>query len=380
MKIVLSGAFNRHFEALPEYLSSALRRLGHQVVPFDHRAFLIPGRLRAGLAFLDRFDHERLNSLLLRLIRRERPDLLIVNQGTVLVRRTVELARALGVRCVNWFSDFPAEFEEGLAIATVYDAFFLGSSFAARRHREAGHRHAAWLPFGCDPQTHHPDASAASGPGSFPAGGASTLPDGPTVVFVGSHYPERQILLRFLRGLPVGVWGPGWLRAANDPHVAPMIRGGALRPAAWRALYARCRVALNIHYGSFGPEDVSGDLANTRVFEIPACGAYQVVDCQGDVLRLFKEGQHLAAFSSGEELRARVVEALQDDDLRRAVAARGRAEVLAHHTYEHRACQLVDKVAVVADDAVPEARAAEGAPSRGATWGCAGGGAQRGPR
>src|SRR5207247_1705189 len=115
MKIVLSGAFNRHFEALPEYLASALRRLGHQVVPFDHRAFLIPGRLRAGLAFLDRFDHERLNSLLLRLIRRERPDLLIVNQGTVLVRRTVELARALGVRCVNWFSDFPAEFEGGPA-------------------------------------------------------------------------------------------------------------------------------------------------------------------------------------------------------------------------------------------------------------------------
>ena len=380
MKIVLSGAFNPHFEALPEYLASALRRLGHQMIVFDHRAFLIPGRLRAGLAFLDRFDRERLNARLVRLIRRERPDLLIVNQGMVLVRRTVEQARACGVRCVNWFSDFPAEFEEGLAIASAYDAFFLGSSFAARRHREAGHRHAAWLPFGCDPHAHHPDDPAAAEPRRFHGDGAQSRLDAPPVVFVGSYYPERQILLRFLRGLPVGVWGPGWLRAANDPRVAPMIRGGALRPAAWRALYARCRVALNIHYGSFGPEDVSGDLANTRVFEIPACGSYQVVDRQGDVLRLFKEGEHLAAFSSGEELRARVEEALTDDDRRRSVAARGRAEVLAHHTYEHRACQLVDKVAVVADDAVPEARAAEGTPSRGATWGCAGGGAQRGPR
>ena len=380
MKIVLSGAFNPRFEALPEYLASAFVRLGHQVILFNHRAFLIPGRLRASLRFLDRFDHERLNALLVRLIRRERPDLLIVNQGMTLVRRTVEQARAFGVRCVNWFSDFPAEFEAGLAIAPAYDAFFLGSSFAARRHREAGHRHVAWLPFGCDPQAHHPDVPAAAEPRHFPGDRGRTRPDGPPVVFVGSHYPERQVLLRFLRGLPVGVWGPGWLRAADDPHVAPMIRGGSLRPVAWRALYARCRVALNIHYGSFGPEDVSGNLANTRVFEIPACGAYQVVDRQGDVLRLFKEGEHLAAFSSGEELRARVEEALGDDDLRHAVAARGRAEVLAHHTYEHRARRLVDPEAVVSDDTVTGARAAGGAPPGAAASGRAGARAQRGPR
>ena len=337
MRIVLSGALNPRFEALPEYLSSALRRLGHEVVLFDHRAFLIPGRLRARLPMLDRFDRDRLNARLLHTVRRGSAGLLIVNQGMVLSGRTIEQARAAGVRCVNWFSDFPAEFEKGLAVAPSYDAFFLGSSFAARRHREEGHRHAAWLPFGCDPRTHHPDEPGAPAPRRSPANH-----DAPAVVFVGSHYPERQVLLRFLRGLPVGVWGPGWERAADDPHVAPMVRGGALRPAAWRALYARCRVALNIHYGSFGPEEVSGDLANTRVFEILSCGAYQVVDRQGDVLRLFTEGEHLAAFSSGEELRARVEEALRDEDLRHAVAVGGRARVLAHHTYEHRARHLVD--------------------------------------
>src|SRR5258705_12992036 len=109
MRIVLSGAFNPHFEALPEYLASALRRLGHDVVPFDHRAFLLPGRLRKHLPLLDRLDRRRLNARLLRTLARARPDVLIVNQGMVLERRTIEQARALGVRCVNWFSDFPAE-------------------------------------------------------------------------------------------------------------------------------------------------------------------------------------------------------------------------------------------------------------------------------
>ena len=85
------------------------------------------------------------------------------------------------------------------------------------------------------------------------------------------------------------------------------------------------------------------------MFEILACGAYQVVDRQGDVLRLFTEGQHLAAFSSGEELRARVEQALRDDHLRESVARRGRDEVLARHTYEHRARRLLDPQATAKD-------------------------------
>lgn len=339
MTIVLSGAFNPRFEALPDYLASALRGLGHEVILFDHRARVLPGRLRARCAPAERFDRGLLNRRLLRLLRRLRPDLLIVNQGMVLERPTIEAARDSGVRCVNWFSDFPAEFEKGIAIAAAYNAFFLASSYAARQHREAGHWHSAWLPFACDPEVHRPGDDA---PGRPPGRRRAAIPAASEVVFVGSHYPERQVFLRFLRGLPVGVWGPGWERAADDPHVAPMIRGGALRPSEWRALYARCRLALNIHYGAFGPRDASGDLANTRVFEILACGACQVVDRQGDVLRLFEDGRHLVGFSSGEELRARVVELLRDDDARMSIAARGRAEVLERHTYGHRVRRLLD--------------------------------------
>ena len=336
MRILLSGALNPHFEAIPEYLASALRRLGHDVRLFDHRAHLVPGRARKHLALLERLDRAHLNHRFLRAVRATRPDLVVVNQGMVLTGATLRAARADGVRCINWFSDYPAEFDEGLERAEAYDAFYLGSSFAARRHQEAGHRHCAWLPFACDPQAHSP-IEARSSP--LEARGADR------VVFVGSLYPERHVLLRFLRGLPVGVWGPGWERAAGDPHLAPMIRGGALRPVQWRAIYGQADVVLNIHYGAFGPPEVSGDLANTRLFEILACGAYQIVDRQGDVLRLFHEGEHLAAFSTGEELRARVEQALGDEDLRRRVSARGRQAVLSAHTYEHRARVLVDRSA-----------------------------------
>jgi spore maturation protein CgeB len=332
VKILLSGAFNPHFEALPDYLAAALRRLGNEVRTFDHRVRSVPGRLRARLPVLDRLARAELNRRFLGTVRAFRPNLVIVNQGMVLTRDTLMAARALGARCVNWFSDYPAEFEEGIARAQAYDSFFLGSSFGTRRHRQAGHMHAAWLPFACDPEVHRPVEGSQEG----------NPRHADRIVFVGSLYPERHLLLRFLRGLPVGVWGPGWERAAGDPHLAPMIRGGALRPSAWRVLYARADVVLNIHYGALGPQEVSGDLANTRLFEILGCGTYQVVDRQGDALRLFREGEHLGAFSTGEELRARVEEALADADLRRRVAERGRRAVLAAHTYDHRARTLVD--------------------------------------
>ena len=330
MRILLSGAFNPAFEALPEYLAAALLRLGHEVHRFDHRGFLLPGRLRARSSRLARWDRGRLNERFLRQVRCFGIELALVNQGMALGPDTIERARREGARCVNWFSDFPAEFEAGLRAAPAYDAFYLGSSYAAARHREAGHGHAGWLPFACDPESHHPGAPRRSEAGA------------PAVVFVGSHYPERQVLLRFLRGLPVGVWGPGWERARDDAFVAPMVRGAALRPAQWRHLYAGSRVALNIHDGAFGPPEVSGDLANTRAFEILACGAYQVANRQGDLLRLFRDGEHLATFSGGDELRARVEEALRDEDRRRAIAERGRAAVLASHTYLHRARALLD--------------------------------------
>ncbi len=349
MRILVSGALNAAFEAVPEYLTAAFARLGHRVALFDHRAYRLPGRLRAALPRLETMERRSLNARLLALARRLRPEVVVVVQGMIVEPDTLARLRDGGARLVNWFADYPAEFEEGLRNAPAYDAFFLGSSYAAARHRAAGHAHAAWLPFASDPERHRPGDAPASDPGSD------------QVVFVGSHYPERQILLRFLRGLPVGIWGPGWERAAGDPHIAPMLRGGALRPAAWARLLGACRVAINVHYGAFGPLEVSGDLANTRVFEILCCGALQVVNRQGDVLRLFRDDVHLLGFGSGEELRWRVETALADDDLRRRVARAGRDEVLARHTYAHRAASLLSPAVADFDSvAAPTMRAAVG--------------------
>lgn len=349
MNVVLSCVRNPEFEALPDYLASALGDLGHRVTLFDHRRMMLPGRVRRALPRLDLLERRRLNRAFVRAVRRARAELVLVIQGMLLLPATIREVRASGARCINWFCDYPAEFEEGLAAAPAYDTFFLGSSLAVARHRAAGHLHAAWLPFACDPAVHRPDRSGDPPPPLDPRG---------RVVLVGSHYPERQVLLRHLTGLPVDVFGPGWERAAADPHVAPMIRGGALRPGAWRGLFSGAAAVLNIHYGACGPPIASGEMANTRLFEVAACGGAQVVDRRADVLRLFREDEEIATFSSGEELRARIETLLADPERGRRLGQAARARVCASHTYRHRARVLLGEGAFEEPAALEAPRAA----------------------
>jgi spore maturation protein CgeB len=101
-------------------------------------------------------------------------------------------------------------------------------------------------------------------------------------------------------------------------------------------------------------------MANTKVFEILACGALQIVDRQADAMRLFRDGEHLVAFSSGEELRARVEAALADPARARVVAEAGRRAVLAGHTYADRARILLGETVFAAHAPAPLAAVAAG--------------------
>ncbi len=329
MRILFCGSFNPVFEALPEYLLRALRGAGHEVSSFDHRLRVLPGRVRRRVPSLDRIDAAFTNRRLLRQARGFRPDLLLVNQGAVLTSETIEaIRRDTGAVTVNWWSDYPAEFDEGLALARsgAYDLFYVSGTDAQERHRLGGAHGTRWLPFGCDPFIHHPVDLTAEERHRLAS----------RVVFVGSAYPERRDLLASLCDLGLAVWGPGWERYRGDPKLGACIRGGALRPESWVKAYAAASVVLNVSYGFGGPPGTYGTMANVRVFEAMACGACQVVDVKQDVAALFRDGEHLVLYRSAEEARAQVEALLADEESRRHIARQGRREVLFRHTWRHR--------------------------------------------
>ncbi len=329
MRVLFSGSFNPGFEALPEYLSKALRESGHEVSCFDHRERMLPGRVRQRVPSLDRIDSALASRRLLGQARSFRPDLVLVNQGAAIGRRTVEAVRSeTGAITANWWSDYPGEFDEGLALARsgAYDLFYVSGTDARNRHHSGGAPQTQWLPFGCDAGVHRPVDLSAEEKRRF----------GSRVAFVGSAYPERRELLTSLADLGLAVWGPGWDRYRSDPVLAPCIRGGALGPESWVKVYTASEIVMNISWGFGGPSKPYGTMANVRVFEALACGSCQVVDAKQDIASLFRDGEHLVLYRTVKEARAKVEALLADESRRSRIASQGKMEALARHTWRHR--------------------------------------------
>lgn len=100
--------------------------------------------------------------------------------------------------------------------------------------------------------------------------------------------------------------------------------------------YAESRLVFN--------RSINGD-ANMRVFEALCSGSCLVTDRVPDLVKLgLVDGVHFAGYNGPGDVEELVRHLLADDETRERIAAAGRAEVLARHTYAHRMNVLLEKL------------------------------------
>lgn len=333
MRILFSGYHNPTFLALTEYSERALQALGHELSIFDHRAFVLPGRVHEWSKWAQRADLAWLQRRFVRQARLFGPELILVNQGANLHEKTIDEVRdKTGACLVNWFQDYPMQYDDSVRLAPHYDHFFWGDTYPLEKHRQLGYEHEHWLPFACDPDTHRPVDLTEAEREAY----------GCQVCFVGSMYPGRAALLERLVDFDLAVWGPGWERLPADSLLRACVRGGAVPPEIWVKIFCASDIVLNIDgYGE--TLDEAGSMANTRVFEAPACGAFELVDEKHDITTLFESGRELVCydFNKPDQLREMVAYYLARPDERQRIAEQGRAAMLAAHTYQHRMQALI---------------------------------------
>lgn len=330
MKILFSGYHNPHYETVTEYMERALRALGHEVVVYDDRRHVIPGRIRSRVGWLQRLDLASINRRLVEAARRETVDAVVVTGGDRILGETVSRIRSMGIAAVLWTTDPPKGLLPHLAAAPHYDRIFCQGTEFVDLLRARGIDSARWLPVGCEPASHHPVEVTEEERRFY----------GSDVVFVGSHYPEREALFESLADFDLALWGPGWERLRERSPLRGRVRKAHTVPSEWLRIYSASRVVLATHY-----RDPHGRYAvhqaSPRVFEVLACGAFLIADRQRDIFSLFRDGEHLAGFDDAEDLRRKVRHYLDRPAERRAIAQRGRGEALARHTYVHRLAELV---------------------------------------
>jgi len=156
-------------------------------------------------------------------------------------------------------------------------------------------------------------------------------PGGPhhQLLFVGNSRGVRRPIIEDLRGTSwdLAVYGGGWTSELLDPR---HLRGQWVSNDELRRYYSAAEIVLNDHWGDMR----EGGIISNRVYDALACGAFVVSDRVPGIDEEFDGA--VATYESREQLLALVERYLGDEAARAEAGQRGRAAVLARHTFAQR--------------------------------------------
>lgn len=239
-----------------------------------------------------------------------------------------------GVVTAFWFVENWRHMAYWREIAPLYDYFFhiQPGDFGAKLEEAGCSRH-AFVQTGCDPEVHRP---VELGDGERDAYSCD-------VSFAGAPYLNRVQMFQGLTDYDFKIWGPDWPGRELQKRVQRP--GERFTPEMFAKIVAGSKINVNLHSSAAHEGiDPGCDAINPRVFEIAACGGFQLCDPAVGLENFFAYEDELPVYRSLPELRAKIDFYLGRPDLRRAIAATARARALRDHTYEHRAVEMLELV------------------------------------
>ena len=260
MKLFIEGP---HWSGMwTEIIADCLRQAGHTVgVSYHNRKTLHDRLVVAGKTLLQGANRKtvwitRHRGQLLEAMSHDHWDVLLSIQGTVDLQ-TVRQCRqhSPGLRVFFWWGDILTEQARARIhqAAAFSERLLVSGKGAFARLSPRYHDRLQYFPFGVAPRFHRVDRISARDRQRFAS----------EVAFVGTCYPERCELIRYLNtrlDTPVRVWGRGWR------HCKGVRSHGALSLADSLKVHACADISLNLHHA-----DTDNGL-NMKFYEIPAAG------------------------------------------------------------------------------------------------------------
>jgi glycosyltransferase involved in cell wall biosynthesis len=173
----------------------------------------------------------------------------------------------------------------------------------------------------------------ATDPGRFRPCAPSVDHEHPVTVVAKTRNVLRPMVADALAaGIEPAIYGGGWEHLVDPSLVIADHIDNDVLPV----VYSSAGVVLNDHWDTMA----AWGFVSNRIFDVLACGAPIVSDDVPEIHGLF--GDAVPTYRTADELGVLVREILADPVAARERAAAGRAEVLQHHTFDHRARQLLD--------------------------------------
>lgn len=311
----------------------AVNALGHETVPVDvcrlaqrgGRLSRVFQRLRWGPPIW------ALNREIVQGAREHRPDLVWIDKGEWVTRRTL-LALA-GVPRVHYTPDPALVFHRSRlfrAALPCYDLVVTTKAYELELYRRLGARDVLFQYPSFEPAVHRPEKATDEERARY----------GCDVVFVGTYARgrERYLLPLAEAGIDLAIWGNGWDRGLREARLFPHLRGAGLSGRDYALALGCARIGL----GLLSP--LVPDRSTTRSLEIPACATLLLAERTEEHQALFEEGREAEFFASEEELLRKTRYYLEQDDERRRLAAAGRIRCLeSRYSSTDRVREILDR-------------------------------------
>ena len=346
MRVLVIGSVPRvaapnHLQWL-RYVVAALKRLGHAVEVATYReswadsptiaAGAIGMPWASALKRWARAAQRRRDRRAVSRARTFRPHLTIVLKGEVYTTDVfADVKRFTQGPLTSWWVDDPFAYPRSVRDFELFDRVFLFDRSYLPALAAVGIGQTAFLPCACDETIYRPQALSARARARW----------GSEVALVASFYPNRAQLVRALSDrVDIAVWGNGWTTPAARQELrdcSGILRGGGVDDRTAARIYASTKVGLNVHH----PQSRLGGL-NMRTFELLAAGVVPLTDWVPGLDELLEPDREVVCYRSVPEAQERAADLVKDADCRAAIATRGRARVLAEHTYVARMKTLCD--------------------------------------
>lgn len=172
-------------------------------------------------------------------------------------------------------------------------------------------------------------------------------------LMVGTGWPERQVMLESIDWTGInlrlyGIWPNIKPESPLHDYYYPSVISNHRVPS----MYCSAKVNINIHRSS--------DVALTpgpRVYELAACGAFQISDSREDLVNLF--GGAIPTFRDGKELGDQIRYYLERPDERRLMAAQA-LDAVCDEDFDKRASTLIAAITTTRTDRMELVGAAAG--------------------
>ena len=362
LRILVVGPLYGGSHPIARYTARGFQQLGHATEFLDFAPFYAGYQALAQVTKDQRAEH-KLKQELLRLlgetilarVRDFKPDLVFALAQSPVAPPLLQTLKAEVPLVAYWFVEDFQVLTYWQDLAPAVDVFFTLQKepfFSELKRR--GVKNYACLPLAADLEAYHPLDLSPEEKRRF----------GAALAFVGAGYYNRRQFFQGLTDFDFKIWGSEWV--LNSP-LGPSIQNQAARVSEEDSVkvFNATRINLNLHSSPFHAGiNPQGDYLNPRVFDLAACGAFQLVDWRSQLPEFFTPDKELATFTSLAEAREKISYYLAHDQERRHIAQTARKRVLREHTYAHRLAAALEIIQDLHPGTLPHRQPQESAAPR----------------